>query len=509
MSLTAEPAEPGPMLRVTAYVLLAASLVLYVALRIPLIGHLLTWDEAMNVCSVRALASLGNDDFSNWFWRHPPLYATVTMLLGPLREGFIARIEVFNIVLGLINLSLLFLLNRRLFGILTAALSVFLLAVMPGSVFFDMWIKRDHLAVTFALLSLYFISSRRLAYASLCAGLGFLAKETFVFLYIPVVLAALSMPAEKPRFVQRMLLVTVIPFLTSIWWYVLASRGVPLSSIWQHVSFAASGGTAWSGSPFFYISRFLSLMGAGGFLLFAGGVLWAAARIARHQSKPWIWPLSALIIPLIVLSLLPRKVPWLVIVLLPAAATAQAMAFSAALRVLGSYARREATVSAAAIAASALLALPSFTFSYETMLSETAPDQYRGASRSRQIAEAASNLITDTDRILLSSFHYWKGAAPGQMCPVFTCYFKPRPAIMSVGHDAPFELIVQLIVDNELNWAIVSPAPGESARDVLGGFISDARLTPVSTGYACIFNTESLLGEPESGFSDEVSEPAE
>jgi hypothetical protein len=144
------------------------------------------------------------------------------------------------------------------------------------------------------------------------------------------------------------------------------------------------------------------------------------------------------------------------------------------------------------------------------MLKQVSPDQYRGATRSRTIAESASALIGDHDRLLLSSFHYWKGLVPGQACPVFTCYFSSKPAVLLIPHDAPFELIVQLIAEHDLNWAIVSPLPGAAERDVLGGFISDSGLTPAKMGgYACIFDTSELVAEPQSAVLDEIPEPLE
>ncbi|HIL71898.1 MAG TPA: hypothetical protein EYG38_18860, partial [Verrucomicrobia bacterium] len=51
---------------------LCLCLVLFVALRSEFIGHLLVWDEAMNLCTVQSFATQGSDDFSNWFWTHPP-----------------------------------------------------------------------------------------------------------------------------------------------------------------------------------------------------------------------------------------------------------------------------------------------------------------------------------------------------------------------------------------------------------------------------------------------------
>jgi len=58
-------------------------ILVFAALRIRWLGHLLVWDEAMSLCTIRSLLSHGTDDFSNWFWRHPPLFSLLTALLQP------------------------------------------------------------------------------------------------------------------------------------------------------------------------------------------------------------------------------------------------------------------------------------------------------------------------------------------------------------------------------------------------------------------------------------------
>ena len=496
--------------RTIAFLLLGAAFILYPLLRLQHLGHLLTWDEAMNICSVRALSSLGNDDFSNWFWRHPPLYSMITLILAPLKDGFINRIELLNIALGSVNLLLLYILNKKLFGLMVAATSVFLLSIMPGSIFFDLWIKRDHLAITFGLLSLCSLANRKYAFSALAAGLGLLCKETFAFLYIPIFLITLLERSDKPSRPIRVALITIIPVLTSCWWFVIASRHGALSSIGDHFSFALASGTAWSGRLSFYPALLGELIGGPGILLLVAGILVAAASIRTFGAKVLAWPLLFLIIPLLFLSAIPRKVPWIVIVLLPGLATAQAFAATAVLEKLGAPQRNRVVAIASAVIAACLLALPAFNHSHEMMLRQVSPDQYRGATRSRSIAQSANQLVTDNDRVLLTSFHYWKGVVPGQACPVFTYYFERRPSVMVVPHEAPFEVMVQLISEYELNWAIVSPAPGDAEKDVLGGFISDAGLTPANMGsYACIFNTTELLSEPQSAVLDEIPEPLE
>ena len=53
-------------------VILFICILLYTAFRIKWIGHLLVWDEAISLCTIRSFLSHGTDDFSNWFWCSAP-----------------------------------------------------------------------------------------------------------------------------------------------------------------------------------------------------------------------------------------------------------------------------------------------------------------------------------------------------------------------------------------------------------------------------------------------------
>lgn len=488
---------------------LIAAIILFPLLRFLQTDHLLTWDEAMNICSIKAFASLGSDDFSNWFWRHPPAYCLPALLLNPVQEGFAFKLEVMNIIIGMINLGLLFAVNRRLFGLLTASVSIFLLAVMPGSIFFDLWIKRDHMAVMFGLLTLLLTLNRKYTFAALCAGLGFLSKETFLFLYLPAAAMFLYTSEKKPGRLTRSLMITLIPALTSAWWFVIASRGGSLSSITQHINFAVAEGRAWTGGLAFYFTLLYKLTLPAGCIIFIGGILILFGRCRREKVTSLIWPALPLIGTLLILTLIPRKVPWIIIVLLPCVATVQAQALSMLIRSISMRTTSAAAPLLLSGILSASLAVPQFSQNHEEMLKSISPDQYRGSTRSRETALVANRLINDNDRVMLTSFHYWKGVVPGQICPVFTCYLKTSPEILSVPHNLPFEEMVTLICKYNLTWAVVSPDPGVHENDILGGFITDSGLTPVNLGYTCIFDCKPLLTRDLSAVDDEVTESLE
>ena len=67
--------------------------------RIPQLGHMLSWDEAWNLCALKSIAS-GAGLLAGQFWRHPPVYMELGFLFSPLRSGFEMRMEILSLMLG-------------------------------------------------------------------------------------------------------------------------------------------------------------------------------------------------------------------------------------------------------------------------------------------------------------------------------------------------------------------------------------------------------------------------
>jgi len=506
-------------LRSTHWLLLGLCLALFVALRIVWIGHLLTWDEAMTLCTVRSFVSGGEDYFSNWLWRHPPLFPLLMSLLSPLKTGFAERVEVLAIALGAVNLLILFHLNRRLFGIPVALASVFFLAVMPGAVFFDVWVKTDHPVNTFGLLAIILLLANRTFYAGLSLGLAFLFKETAVFYAGVIGLLWMCGVTGRRRF-SDLFAITCVPLVTCGWWYLMVtlqpnqdiSAGGPPPGILDHIWLAFGGNPLWVKPWNYYVGQLFANLGWLGGLLSLGGLaalIWRARIFFMAGPVPgepflfrgWLWPVLLAVPSIVLLSLLPGKVPWIVIVLLPALATLQAVAAAALVaeihRRLTSHPAvtpvMSRSIAAGAALVMGLLCLTAvFGRDYESVLRKIDAGQAYGASCSREAARIMNRLVKDDERVLLTSFHYWQGIQPGDPCAVFAYYYERRGGVILRSHKASFEDLLKDIRKYELDWALLSPEMGKAEFEIFDGFIKTLHLNPCRLRRAYIFHTTEL-----------------
>jgi len=469
---------------------------LFVLLRARWVGHLLTWDEAMNLCTLRAFVTQSHDSFANWFWRHPPLFCLCMALCRPLVEGFAERVEWLAIVLGLVNAVLLFSLNRRLFDQATAAWSVFCLAVQPTAMFYGVWVKRDHLVATFGLLALLLASRRRLAFAGFALGLAFLSKETAVFYAVPLV--AQMLWSRRHWRDWAVLFGPVI--LCAAWWYMQFSTS-------DHVAFAAGRHTGWVNGAFFYLANLrydLGYVALAAALCGAVALVWLFIGNSRSRALAALWPLTLLVPAYGLLSLLPSKVPWVTAVCAPAWATLSALAIGMAMRALKVRCQNSVVRIACAGVVCLVLVVGAVRVDYDTMLRKVSADQWRGAHWSHEIAMNALQHVDTSGRLLLTSFHYWKGIPPGHPCPIFAWYFSGHTPVLVRPHDRSFEAYAHDVRTHRLTHAICSPVPGENEHDVFDGFIGRLGLQPIRMERAFLFDTTTMLedvspGEPTTG----------
>jgi 4-amino-4-deoxy-L-arabinose transferase-like glycosyltransferase len=490
----------------THWMLLGICVALFIALRIRWVGHLLVWDEAMTLCTVRSLVSGGHDYFSHWFWRHPPLFTVLMTLLRPLESGFAQRTECMAIGFGLINLLLLFRLNYRLFGQAVALWSVFFISVMPGAVFFDTWVKTDHPVTTFGLLAFLCLVENRTLLAGLSLGVALLSKETAVFYVMAAVLIYLAKPSGQ-RSAVGVFFLTLTPVLTCGWWYFIfaGESGVQVSvlsgSLLEHLHFGVGTETGFAAPWNYYLRQLPTDLGSTGLLFSAAGaiVLTLAAMKDKYRGDIQdyatrrilgIWPLFLLVPSYVLVSVLTSKVPWIVMVLLPAWATLQGVAMSGCIDLAKD--RFCVLPSVLAFFIIAIACLPLIGRDYETMLRNIDASQWRGAMYSRQAAQAMNGLVKDGDRILITSFHYWKGLGPGDPCAVFAYYFTKKAEVFMRPHEARFDLLLDDIRRYRIDWALLSPEPGKEEHELFDGFMGKLGLRPYKLDNACIFKTAGL-----------------
>lgn len=500
------------------WILLVAGLGLYVLLRLPFVGHLLIWDEAMNLCTVRALASAGQDYYSGWFWRHPPALGISFLLARPLEPGFAERAELLVILVGAVSAFVLFLLAKTTWGRGPAIWAVFFYAVIPGAVFHDVWLKQDVFATLFGLLALLAFVRKRMPVAGVLLGLAFLGKETALFYAMAI--GVMWLAGAHGRRWRDILLVAFLAALASGWWYLgftTAMRyflafvtGLPLAKtdidVWVR--------------PWHYYLGLLPLdLGWGGVALCLLGLL-ALFGLGRQPSCSVLrsslarrsvfakaavasvgpcWPLAVLLPAYVLLSAMTGKAPWFVATLYPAFAGLLGVGADGVVRALRRTFQRVPALGARGpvLLAGALAALLAWGFvwnawgrDYDTELRKREEPLWWGASASREAALTLNRLVQDGQKVLITPMHYWLGEKPIP-CAIFTCYLKDMPVAVR-PYDLTADDFVAAVKEYGLDWAMVSPDPAVAEEQLFEPLRKRYRLEPLRLQGTCVYRTERI-----------------
>ncbi len=488
---------------------LIACVLLFLVLRLPWIGHLLQVDEANTLLSVRAFASGGADFYSGWFWRRPPLVTTMLLLARPLEDGYIQRAEMMIVMVGTLNLLVLFLLNRRVFGTLTALASAFFLAVMPGANFFDVWVKHDCLCVLFGLLAIHGFLTRRSLLCGVALGLGFLAKEMALYYALAIcVLWILEGKGRRP--IREVIVVPILAVLASAWWYLFFSQST------LHVLYAVTGSPkrvepGWQNPWYYFFEKLPVDLGYWGIAVTLVGVmaLWVltrrdkAAVPANETSAGILWPLALLIPSFLIISATRTKTPWYTIPLYPAFATLQALGLGLFLKAVDRAGRRfrwDAAVRRGSIAAAAILVvgaslLGAANRDYEDTMKRQYYWMWWGASLSRDTATMMNQLVGENERAMITPMFYWD--THERPCSVFTCYLNPFPVLIR-RFDIPADSLIEDVKTHRLDWAMVSVPPGAMSEALIEPMIRKYGLYPLRLKGACIFKTDRIYKTSEA-----------
>lgn len=489
------------------WLFLLSSLVSYVVLRLPWVGHLLMWDEAMNLCSVRSFAAGGHDYYSNWFWHHPLLLNLVLLLVQPLQSGFAERSHLLLIFVGILNSVALFVLCRMAFGTAAALWSVFFYAVMPAAIFFDLWIKQDPLASLFCMLSMIAFLRRRFVFSGALMGFALLAKEMSAFYVIGIGVLWLAQPRGQ-RKIRDLAVIALVALLLSAWWYVGFSP-----SIKYFIAFAVNsskGVDVWVWSrPWHYFLGKLNLdLGYVGLVLSLLGVLGIAFRCRSRDHEPsCFWPLAVLVPAYLLISMARGKAVWFTIVLYPVFAALQGVGMQGLLTVvksrldrlsakwtwMGRMWPRWAVVAIALVGASYLIA-GVWGRDYERTLYAQDGGIWWGAQASRQAAMRVNGVVTNGQKVLITPMSYWQ-YRDKEPCPIFVYYLNDIPVLVR-PYDVSASELVAAVREYRLDWAMVSPEGVAGLRTLLQPLVRDYGVSPMFLQGACIFKTDSIYKNP-------------
>ncbi|MDA0989689.1 MAG: hypothetical protein O3A51_02940 [Verrucomicrobia bacterium] len=110
-----------------------------------------------------------------------------------------------------------------------------------------------------------------------------------------------------------------------------------------------------------------------------------------------------------------------------------------------------------------------------------------------------NRVVQAGDRVLLTSFHYWTELPPGHACAVFAYYFTGKVSVLLRSHESTFGALLSDIKTYQLDWALLSPPPGDTAHRVFDGFRNALGREPIKLSRAGIFPTSSLYAESTDG----------
>jgi 4-amino-4-deoxy-L-arabinose transferase-like glycosyltransferase len=474
---------------------LAVLTVSFALIRLKTLGHLLMWDEAWNILSLRAFIAEAVRDPFYWYYRfHPPLYMFFAKFLNPFGDNFAVRAEALSLVFSYGTFITVYFLSYRIGGWRYAWLSGLILCFMPISIGYDSWVKRDSLAMFMGYLSLLLVVDKRFLLSAIALGLSFLSKESALFFSLPVAFMIFTTGGKKKTRIFVMFLLIIA--LMTAWWY------IPLSNLTKNVNaFYLSEdyyGKIWLHSPLYYIKKLVPDIGIGGILLFIVGLIFLPyfSRIKRRAEISL--PVIIFFCVYVPISLvIATKTPWLSYSAAPALAM---IAGGGALFIFGrTYFSR--IMRSLLFLILAFIVFTGVTFSYPVYHMKTYPNGWPGAQSSWKLAEYLNEHMKDDDRLMITDFAYWRMPT----CPVFIYYWKPHE-IMIIKGTQTAATILKRMKKHKISWFVVadSPDPAYNYHALVKKMEVLLPNKPTPVGWSYVWNVSNIL-------SDEPSEktPAE
>ncbi|KPK33076.1 MAG: hypothetical protein AMK70_09745 [Nitrospira bacterium SG8_35_1] len=458
---------------------------LNIALRINSIGHALTWDEAWILCAIKSLAEGVDTGFQNQLWRHPPVYLGFGLLLAPLKEGFDMRMQMLSLGLSTVALLVFVTLVSYLFGRRLGLLTALVYTLLPGTMLFDTWIKRDALVTLFCSMALFAFYKRKNILAGIFLGLGFLSKETALF--FAVTLMILIILHTPPKNIFKTFLVVFVPtVIVSGWWYVFFHQG--LSGYTNFFHGISEEAAEFSKPWWYYFTKLQYDIGYSGILLFAFGILALLLReknnghtrqLLQKLPRRRLLPLFVLLPAYIILSVSHGKPPWITISLYPFFALIIAVGWTLLLKLCLKMAGKSFLpmragvswlVSVFIILSLAHNVLP---FNHIAQLQKMSPSTVSTMRTSYEMAEAVNQLTAEKERLLLLPMIYRIG--PTMPDPIFYWHVKPLQIFKNNNIHIRYDEFKYLVIRNSITWALLFPIDGSNQLDIYEQSVRDIK----------------------------------
>lgn len=449
---------------------------LFLALRLPQLGHLLTLDEAWVLCALRSLAN-GGGLFTEQYWRHPPLLMELGLRLAPLVEGLEVRMELLGIFVTLAALLLFVRMLGRYFGNKIAIATGLAYALLPGPIFFDTWIKNDYLVSLLGILAVWAFLRNKKWIAGVFLGLAFLGKETAVFYAAGLGLIALCRHSPPGRW-KNLLTTYLVAMAISGWWYLFmaANNG----SYWAFFRGTSQEADLFTMPWWYYFVKLGSDLGWTGLLLFCAGILavlpqkrrWVAANFTRRLGRTRLLPLFFLFPAYMVLAVSSGKPPWMTIAIQPWLALMVGLGWvflteKAARRIPG---LQSPTVSGFKPILFPMLLLPVLffpirNFSHTEYLARLCGDQLPSIQGAYITADALNKVTEDKDGILILPDMFHGGTSA--LDPIVIWQTGKVLRIYRNLDFNNFAGFVHVIQRKKIKWALLFPVEGSTQADLV------------------------------------------
>lgn len=454
----------------------------FLFLRLNVLGHLLVWDEAWNILSLKAyLANDASNPFY-WFYKfHPPVYMVFGKFLMPFQAGIDIRLQGLSLFFSYATLIVVYLFSARIGGWRYAWLSGIVLSFMPASIAYDTWIKRDPLAAFAGYTALFLLSKRKFLWCGAALALSLLSKESGIFFVLAAFLMVFILKEKRP-FIKIFSMSLVITLLAS-WWYLFFSEMTT-----HGISFffsKADYSMLWANSSLYYLKKLTHDLGWGIFLAIIGVCVIFYKTFWCKQPR-WFFPVSVFLCVYLPISLLfVIKTPWLSIPAYPAIAM---IAGSGVLWILKSVKKHKPFIVIFFVLL-ILVVSSGMRFSYSGYHSATYPNGWPGAKSSRDIALYLNKNMKPGDKFLITEFEYWKMP----LCTVFGYYSTSTPERTVKGDEEIFPLMEEISRD-KISWLVIidSPKKESSTRALAEEVREHLEENPQKVGWGYIWNVEKV-----------------
>lgn len=450
-------------------------IILFLSVRLPLLSHFVSLDEAWILCSLKSIAS-GKQIYSEQFWRHPPLYMGLGLLLDPAGKGFEIRMELLSIMTWLISLIMFVKISSRIYGKNIALYTGIIYSLMPGAVFFDTWIKRDCLVALFGVVSYWACIKRKYWLCGLALGIAFLSKETAIF-YLGASLLVIMIESNvsiTKKAATTIKIFSAILILSGWWYFFMAQRNHAFLTFFT----GSSDESGQFSMPWWYYFDKLTIdLGKTNFLFFIIGIISLLSILSKKfrknstlktVSKIRFYPLIIILFSYTIISLSSGKPPWITI------STQLFIALFAAIGwdTLIKYSNIVKWPNwiyhynfYPYIILTIITLLPHKNFNYPQFFNTMCPGLLQPTRISIQLADAINGITKENDRVLfLPDMNRGNSAA---LDPII--YWNLKESLHKFYGLKPANHIelVKLIKDHHINWISFSPASNSSQEQMI------------------------------------------